>query len=242
MYRDLASGEAPNAACDHAPPRGVSVMMIAASDPLRVVVGDAYPLFLASIARSVSNKPGLALAGIATDGARALALIRGQNPAVAVLEMQLPGLDGQQVLDAIIADGLGTRVLFLSERIDGATVHQALASGASGYLSKDADEAEIQQAILSAGAGDTVVSARVNAALLQHLRLLREHQQRPRLSARELETLSLTSRGLSVKSIALKLSLSPHTVHTNLRRVYEKLGVCNQAGAVGEAMRQGILQ
>lgn len=205
-----------------------------------VAIADGHPLFLASLSRSIRSDPRLELAARASNGQAALSAIRREQPDVAVIDIHLATLDGQHVLESVVADRLRTRVVILSDRTDGATVRRALTAGAAGYLGKEADEHEIHAAIIDIARGATAISARVQASVVEHLRATPDPRS-PALSDRELETLTLASHGLTINRIASELSLSPHTIHTNLKRIYEKLAVNSQTGAIGKAMRLGLL-
>jgi DNA-binding NarL/FixJ family response regulator len=217
--------------------------MIATTELLTVVVADHHPLFLTSIERTIEAHSELELVGSACDGIAALGMIRRLRPDVAVVDVIMPELDGQGVMRAVTAEQLDTRLLILCEGIDADAARRLLSAGASGYLSKEADGSQILTAVIDIARGRIVVEPRIQSALLEGLRNAADAQIGPsRLSVRELQTLDLTSRGLGAKTVAVQLSVSPHTIHTNLRRIYGKLGVCTQAGAVGEAMRRGLLR
>jgi CheY-like chemotaxis protein len=123
---------------------------------VKVVVADDHPLFREGIERAVRERPELELVGSAEDGREALDQIREQEPAVAVLDLRLPGLDGLQVLNALTRDGLPTRVLFLSASGDPELVYQAVQGGAAGYFRKEADRQAILDAIMAVSRGRTV--------------------------------------------------------------------------------------
>jgi len=179
--------------------------------------------------------------GEAEDGVQALDLIRSQQPDVALLDQQMPGLDGIDVVRAVVRDRLSTRVLMLSAVTDSAVVYRALELGAAGYLSKDARRGEIVDAVLRVAGGRTVVPAELAAGLAGQIRL-RASSAAPTLSAREREVLRGFAAGRSVPQLAAELFLAPSTVKTHTQRLYEKLGVSDRAAAVAEAMRRGLLE
>ena len=188
---------------------------------VRVVVADDHPLFRGAVVRAVRERAEFELVGEAADGRSALAAIRELEPAVALLDVKMPGLDGLQVLNAVRRDGLATRVILLSAYLDGTTAFEAVAQGAAAFLSKDADH----QVIL-----DT-----------DEIRL-RGSRSRPGLSPRELEILKHIAAGRSAPEIGKVIHLSPATVKSHLQSLYEKLGVSDRAAAVAEAMRRGLLE
>ena len=191
--------------------------------------------------RAIKERAELELVGEAADGAEALALIKEIRPDVAVLDVKMPGLDGLQVANAITRDALGTRVLMLSAFLERQVVFQAVAAGAAGYLSKDADRLEITDAILAVHRGDTVLASEVQAGVAAEVRS-RWRPDEPSLSDRERQVLEMIAEGLSAPEIGRRLYLSTATVKSHLQSLYEKLGVSDRAAAVAAAMRRGLLE
>jgi two-component system nitrate/nitrite response regulator NarL len=207
-----------------------------------VVVADDHPLFREGIERAVRERPELELVGAAADGREALELVRELGPMVAVIDLRLPGLDGLQVLNAITRDGLPTRVLILSASGDAELVYRAVQGGAAGYFRKEADRHTILDAISAVARGGTVVDPELQAGVFDQIRMRGTDEDRPILTAREQEVLSLMAEGLSGPQIADRLIVALPTVKTHQARLYEKLGVSERAAAVAEAMRRGLLE
>jgi two-component system nitrate/nitrite response regulator NarL len=179
--------------------------------------------------------------GEADDGASALTLIKTHVPDVALLDYQMPGMDGAQVAAAVCRDELPTRVLLLSAHDESPIVYQALQQGAAGFLPKESTRTEIVKAVLDCAKGRDVVSPALVAGLAGEIRR-RAEPSGPVLSAREREVLSRIARGQSIPAIAADLYVAPSTVKTHVQRLYEKLGVSDRAAAVAEAMRQRLLE
>lgn len=179
---------------------------------VRVVVGEDHPMYRRSLTAAISEHPKLELVGQAPDGRQALERIRALEPDVALLDLRMPELDGFEVLVAL-SDGMtAPHVLFLSAFGDSATVHRALECGASGFLSKDADDTEICEAILTvAREGTTVVSAQLQQAVFDRIR---QRGATSRLSPREHQILTGVAAGKSLATIGQELSLSTATVKT----------------------------
>jgi two-component system nitrate/nitrite response regulator NarL len=207
-----------------------------------VVVADDHPLFREGIERAVRARPELELVGAAADGREALRRIRELKPRVAVLDLRLPGLDGLQVLNALTRDGVPTRVLFLSASGDPEVVYSAVQAGAAGYFRKEAEREAILNAISAAAAGRTAIEPELQAGVFDQIRLHGTGEDRPILTAREREVLTLMADGLSGPQIAERLIVALPTVKTHQARLYEKLGVSERAAAVAEAMRRGLLE
>src|SRR5262249_14732331 len=154
------------------------------TDRVRVLVADDHPLFRQAVVRTVQERPEFELVGEAADGRAALDAIRAERPDVAVLDLKKPGLDGVQVVKALARDGEPTRVVLLSAYLDGATAFEAVAAGAAGYLSKDADAQRIGDAIAAVARGDTVIGQEIQSGLAAQIRA-RAGAARTPLSERE---------------------------------------------------------
>ena len=207
---------------------------------VQVVVADDHPLFREGLVRALTGSGLVEVIGEAEDGPAALAMIKEHRPQVALLDHQMPGMDGVQVAAAVLRDELPTRVLLVSANNDPAIVYHALQQGAAGYLPKESSRAEIVNAVLDCAQGRDVVAAQLASGLAMEIRR-RAEPSGPTLSGREREVLGLIAGGSSIPMIAKELFLAPSTVKTHVQRLYEKLGVGDRAAAVAEAMRRGLL-
>ena len=208
---------------------------------VRVYLADDHPLFLRGIVQEVKERPDLELVGQATDGRKALADLRSLQPDVAVIDMRIPGLSGLEVLAACKRDAIKTRIIVLSAHVESDLVYRAIASGAAGYLSKEADRETILDAVAAVSRGEVVLAPEVHAGLAGEIRR-REVVERPILTPREKEVLVLTADGLTAPEIASRLQLGVATVRSHLQNLYEKLGVSDRAAAVAAAMRARLLE
>jgi two-component system nitrate/nitrite response regulator NarL len=208
---------------------------------VRVLIAEEHPLYREGVVRAIKERPELELVGEASDGRMALAMIKELQPDVAVLDVKMPELDGLQVANAVVRDGVTTRVLMLSAFLDRQIVFQAVAAGAAGYLSKDADRLEITNAILAVHGGHTVLAPEVQAGVAAEVRS-RWRPDVPSLSERERQVLEMIAEGMLAPEIGKRLYLSPATVKSHLQSLYDKLGVSDRAAAVAEAMRRGLLE
>ena len=208
---------------------------------MRVLAADGQPLYRDAVARAIRERPELELVGQAGNGREALRAIGAERPDVAVIDSALAGLSGEQVLNAVARDGMRTRIVLMAARADPGEVYAALAEGAAGYLTKDANARELCEAITAVARGRTVLSPELQAGVAGEIRLRAPHE-RPVMSDRERETLRLIAEGLSAPQIGRALHVSTATVKTHLQHIYEKLGVSERAAAVAEAMRRGLLE
>ncbi len=207
-----------------------------------VLVADDHPLFREGIARAVRERPEFELVAEVRDGRAALECIRERSPAVAVVDLRLPELDGVAIANAVVRDGLPTRVLVLSAFTEARLVYEAMAAGAAGYFSKDADRDEVLDAIAAVARGESRVEPGLQSGLFEELHGRALDGDRPLLTPRELEIVRLMGAGLSAPAIGKRLYLAAATVKSHQARVYEKLGVSDRAAAVAEAMRRGLLE
>jgi two-component system nitrate/nitrite response regulator NarL len=209
--------------------------------PIRVLIADDHPMFREGIARAVASWPEFDVIVECENGRDALEAIRRDAPDVALLDLQLPELDGIGVVTAVARDGLATRILILSAYDDEEMVYRAVEAGAAGYLTKDARRDEIARAILQASRGQTVLNPELANALASQIRV-RSRGDAPVLTEREQQVLALLAEGKSAPEIGKQLFLATTTVKTHLSHLYEKLGVSDRAAAVAEGMRRGLLE
>jgi len=214
----------------------------ATSGPLtRAVVVDDHEFFRDGLIRGLQQSGHVKVVGEAGTGREALEVLRAEQPDVAVVDYQMPDLDGLDVVHAVARDGIPTRVLILSALTDGAVVFRALQEGAAGYLSKDSRRSEIVDAVLRVAKGETVVPPELAAGLATQIRQ-QARVAEVALSEREQQVLSGFARGLSIPQLAAELFLGASTVKTHAQRLYEKLGVSDRAAAVAEGMRRGLIE
>ena len=209
--------------------------------PVRVVVADDHPFYRDGVSRGLTHSGRITVVAEVGDGRETLDVIRRERPDVALVDYEMPEVDGLGVVRAVVRDELPTRVVLLSAHTDSAVVFRALEEGAAGYLAKDARRSEIVAAVLDVARGRTVLPPELAAGVAGEIRL-RAQPQRPALSERERQVLSAFARGLSVPQVAAELYLGVSTVKTHTQRLYEKLGVSDRAAAVAEAMRRGLVE
>ena len=208
---------------------------------VRVVVADDHPFFRDGVTRALQQAGGVEVVAEAGTGREAIDAIREHEPEVALVDYQMPDLDGVAVVHAVARDGLSTRVVLLSAHTDGPLVYAALQEGAAGYLPKDAPRSEIVEGVLRVSRGETVVPPELAGGLAGEIRM-RADSDAPALSERETQVLQAFARGLSVPQVAAELVIGVSTVKTHTQRLYEKLGVSDRAAAVAEGMRRGLVE
>jgi DNA-binding NarL/FixJ family response regulator len=194
---------------------------------LRVLVVDDHDVVQWGFRVLLGQQPWVERCLAARTGAEALDLTRRYEPHVALVDLFLAGESGADVCAAIRVQSPSTRVLLISGagRMSPAA---ARAAGASGFVSKDLEAAEVARAVRSVGLGMTMFPAKLS-------------QPAPLLSEREREVLNLIAAGSTNREIAQQLFLSPHTVKEHTSALYRKLGARNRAEAVQLGQRIGLL-
>jgi two-component system nitrate/nitrite response regulator NarL len=205
-----------------------------------VFVADDHPMFLTAVADAIGEYAGLELVGATTNGHDAVTAIPELEPHVAVLDMRLRGVSGQEVLRAVSARSPRVRVLFLSAHIESELIYAALAGGAAGYLSKETDREAICAAIVAVAGGEIVLSSDVQRQIAGAIRDRDAHEHLV-LTPREHAVLALAAEGLSTREIGARLEVASATVKTHLHSVYHKLDATDRTSAVAAAMRRGML-
>jgi two-component system, NarL family, nitrate/nitrite response regulator NarL len=208
---------------------------------ITVLVADDHPLYREAVVRAVRSRAEFDLVGQAEDGREALGFIRDKTPDIAVIDVEMPSLSGVEVARAVARDSLGTQMVLLSAHLESDTVYEAVAQGVRAYLSKAWPAQRICDALLAVSRGQVILPDEVQAGLAA---AIRSHADagRTALSPREHEVLVLIAEGLSAPAVGQRLHLSPATVKTHLKALYEKLGVSDRAAAVAEAMRRGLIE
>jgi two-component system, NarL family, nitrate/nitrite response regulator NarL len=206
----------------------------------RVLVADDHPVYLDGLAAAIERSADLELVATCRNGAEALHRIRADAPDVAVLDLRMPGLSTQAILQELAAAELPCRVLILSVHVEGDEIHECLSLGAAGYVAKDADRSEICDAIRSIANGRTVLSGEVMTSMAAELQQRRTGTH-GLLTPRESEILALLAGGASAPDVAASLQLSTATVKTHLHNLYVKLDVSDRAAAVAEGLRRGLI-
>lgn len=207
---------------------------------IRVVVADDHPIVRAGIVALLQDADDVAVVGQASDGETAVAIALAERPDVVLMDLRMPGIDGDEATARILAREPGIRVLILTTYESDDQILAAIEAGAAGYLLKAAPESEILAGLRATARGETALAPSAAAALVR--RATAKAPAGPTLSPRELEVLQLVAQGGSNPAIGRALFLSETTVKTHLGHVFEKLGVNDRTRAVTRAMELGLLR
>ncbi|MGA9102549.1 response regulator [Aeromicrobium sp.] len=206
-----------------------------------VVLVDDHPLVRQGLRAVIDAQPDMAVVGEASDGDQAVKVCMEHRPDVVLMDLKMPRMNGIEATKHVLARVPGTSVLVLTMYDDDAVVFEAVASGASGYLLKGSDGADIVAAIQAAATGQAVFGA-VLAKRMQSwfLRSPPATSAFPELTDREREILDGVAAGLTNPEIGAKLFLSPKTVANNISMILDKLQVSHRAGAIIKAREAGL--
>jgi len=213
---------------------------------VRVVLADDQALVRRGFRLILEAEADLEVVAEAEDGQQAIDAVRRYHPAVVLMDIQMPGLDGLEATRQILADAANqTRVLILTTFERDEYVFQALQLGASGFLLKTAPPEDLVTAVRVVARGEALLSPSVTRRVIQELARQQRHVPRSpdldRLTQRELEVLRLVAEGLSNAEIAAKLYLSEATVKTHTSNILAKLGLRDRVQAVIFAYKQNII-
>jgi DNA-binding NarL/FixJ family response regulator len=223
-----------------------------ADEALRIIIADDQASVREGLVLLLGGLPGIDVVGAAADGQQALDLVAKHSPDAILLDLHMPVLDGIGATRRLVAEHPGVAIVVLTTYVDDASVLEALRAGARSYLTKDADRAEIAQALHAAASGLTVFDPRVHATLLAATStpappgLPSDTPAGPAaeppdgLTQREAEILGLIAQGLTNGEIAARLFLSNHTVKTHINRIFAKTGSRDRVAAIGYAQRHDI--
>jgi len=204
--------------------------------PIRVILVDDHLVVRAGLKALLADVPDIRIVGEAANGRDALALIERLAPDVAVLDLDMPVMDGLTALRSLVASHSSTHVLILTMHDGAEYLSPLLESGAAGYLVKSAADRELVDAVRAVAAGQTYVQPTAARALAQRVMRRAEHRdermQYQSLSEREREVLVLVAEGHSASTIGERLVISPKTVETYKQRVSEKLGLHHRSDYV----------
>ena len=222
-------------------------------EKIKIIVVDDHPLFRQGVIDSFSLEPDIEVVGQAETGERALEIIRHLQPDVAVLDVNLPGLNGQQITRQIVTEKLPTKVVLLTAYDDMEQVIHAMRVGAHAYSAKDILPETLTEIVRSVAAGYYYIGDKklddegVDEWLGDRMEFAPKAYSDPGepfhpLSTREMEVLGCITQGLSNKEIASKLGISHQTVKNHVTAILRKLNVEDRTQAAVFALRRGWMR
>src|ERR1700733_69562 len=207
--------------------------------PIRVILADDH-LIVRQGLRLVLEKEQIEVLGEASDGLEAIRLIQELRPEIAVLDLDMPGLDGLAVLREAARLSPQTRAIILTRHMEEPYAVEALRIGARGYVLKTQASTDLVAAIQHVDRGEVYLSPKISKAVVQAY--LTNEGPSGQLSVRERQVLQLVGEGFSTKKIATLLGISVKTADTHRTKLMEKLDIHQTAGLVRYAIRNGLLE
>jgi NarL family two-component system response regulator LiaR len=211
-------------------------------EPIRVLIADDHAVVREGLRTFLELQDGIAVVGEAADGSQAVEQAASLDPAVILMDLVMPELDGLNAMRAIRERAPSTRVIVLTSYLDDDTLLPALRAGAAGYLLKNAQPQEIVRAVRAAAAGEALLDPVVAARVVETLAAEGHEEPLDRLTPRERQVLILIGRGFPNKLIARELGLSEKTVKAHVSRVLAKLDVTDRTQAAVIAVRAGLVE
>ena len=208
----------------------------------RVVLADDHPFYRQGLSKMLTES-GVNVVAEAANGWAALRAVEETSPDVVVLDLDMPGMTGEEVARRLTSCDPPYRVIVLSISDDQADVMAALRAGASGYFMKDGPVEEVVAGIEAVAQGECFFSPRIGAMLL---RRMREQRELPvdmpvRLSKREQDVLRLVVEGRSNEKIGEGLAIDAGTARNHVSHILAKMGVDNRVQAAVRAVREGLV-
>jgi DNA-binding NarL/FixJ family response regulator len=215
---------------------------------IRVAIADDQPLVRAGFTTMVSYADDLVLVGEAESGADAVAVAKRVRPDVFLMDIRMPGFDGLDATRRITGDPelAGVRIIMLTTFDLDDYVYEALRSGASGFLLKDARPEDILTAVRVVAAGEALLAPSVTRRLIERFAAQPSPAARPpsalaQLTERESEVFALVAQGMSNAEIANRLYISLFTAKTHVSRILTKLNARDRAQLVMHAYETGLV-
>ncbi len=213
---------------------------------IRVVLADDHPIVRQGLRTLLESECDCQVVGEATDGLTAVDLITQLIPDVAILDLQMPDLDGLEVARRAQEKAPATRVIILSMHSDEPYVVQALRHGVAGYVLKGAATTDLTTAVRTVMEGKRFLSAALSERAIEAYALRAQEASSPLdrydlLTAREREVLQLAAQGMTNTEIGQRLSISPRTAETHRTNLLRKLMLTTHTELVRFAISRGLL-
>ena len=209
-------------------------------EPIRILIVDDHEVVRRGLLSIISACDDLLVVGTAASGEEAVPLSKTLNPDLVLLDLQLPGMHGLEVIAELAKNGdTLPKIVVLTVHDDDEIVLRAVKAGANGYVLKHASADELVRVIRYVASGGLHFDEVVVKAFLSDGQ---RSQDRQLLTAHELEVLRMVAAGATNREVAEQLFVSVDTVKSHLETIYRKLEVSDRAQAVAVAMRKGLLQ
>jgi two-component system NarL family response regulator len=207
---------------------------------MRVVIVEDNRLLLENLRILLGGEPGIQVIGTFESAEEALGELRRCAPEVLLADLDLPGLPGVELIRRAKRSFPELDIMVFTVFEDRDTVFAALKAGASGYILKGSSPRELVEALHTLQQGGAPMSPRIARKVIQQFQEGGTGEDLI-LSHREKEIVKGIAQGMSYKELAERLCISPHTVHTHIKHIYDKLQVSDRAGAISKARKKGLI-
>jgi NarL family two-component system response regulator YdfI len=207
--------------------------------PIRVLIADDHFIIREGLRLILETVEDIELVGEAADGAEVVRLADELQPAVVLMDLRMPGMDGLSALERLRVEQPHIAVVILTTYNEDDLLRRGLQAGARGYLLKDTSRELLLDTIRAAARGEMLLKPELVARLLAD-RAGSVSGTMPELTGREGEVLAAVARGERSKEIAIHLGISERTVKAHLASIYNKLGVDSRAAAIAVAAQRGL--
>ncbi|WP_114240673.1 response regulator transcription factor [Dyella sp. C9] len=201
---------------------------------MRILMVDDHPLLREGVAAVIDAQDDMSIVAEASSGIEAIAKFRQHRPDITLMDLQMPGMGGEDAIRAIVGEFPGSRIIVLTNYSGDAQVIRAMKCGASAYLLKNMLRSDLLNTIRRLHEGKHYLPSEVAGIIAAHM-------MDDVLSCRELEVLKLVSRGYSNKEIANAMHISEETTKSHVSNILSKLGARDRTQAVVLAARRGII-
>ena len=209
---------------------------------IRVLVVDDHALFRRGLVSLLQEMPGIQVVGEAGNGEAAIDAVVRQPPEVILMDVNMPVMDGVATVEELKRRKYMGKIIMLTISRQEPDLLGAITAGADGYLLKNVEPAELENAIHHVMEGRGALSPEVTRPVMQALASGTTGVFEEKLTRRELEVLAWVADGATTTQVADQLSISESTVKTHVRHILEKLEATNRAEAVQKALRLGLIR
>lgn len=207
---------------------------------MRLAIVEDDPLLLESLKMLLSGESGITVSGAFRSAEEALPALKKTRPDVMLVDLGLPGMSGVELIRKIKEEAPGPEIMAHTVFEDRENVFSAIKAGASGYILKGSSPREIVEAIHEVHKGGAPMSPKIARKVIHEFQ--DESTDGPYiLSIREKEIVKCIEEGLTYKEISFRLGISSHTVHTHIKRIYEKLQAKNRIECLSKARKTGVI-
>ncbi len=214
------------------------------TEMIRILLADDHHVLRQGMAQVLEAQPDMTIVAQAGNGHEAIKAAQKHQPDIALLDINMPKMDGVQAARQIGDESPDTGIIILTMYRRDDYVFEAIKAGASGYLLKEVELDELLAAIRAVADGEAVIDPSIAGRLLAEFRQPRKREEpaEPALAERDLEILTLLAQGLTNQAIADQLFISEKTVRNRLSQIFRKLHLENRTQAALYAMREGLVK